>query len=481
LAGVTPNGRRTARPAIARAAGQSPVWPARDVAARGLPVLSGTDRGRAEELINLTAARLADPSHVAEAVSANAAGEPGPRRPGGDVLGHCLSETAILYAELGRMDQRWLPVCDRHIRMAAKLAAGSGSAPVALLFAAQGRPGRYEELRRRLAGGLACRQHQRLAFFRSRPGPGVSWQEYDMVNGLSRTLRALLDALDDPLQASASVESAVTATLRHFVRISQPIEVDGHEIPGWWVPRSRQPGRLERQRFLRGNFNLGLAHGVAGPLALISLALQRGHEVSGQRDSIRRFADWLAGWVLHDENGCYWPCWVEWTAQVAAERSADGVTRTAWCYGAPGVAYALYQAGTALGVARWERVALAGLRATLDRDESSWHLDGPTVCHGYAGLLQVLWRMGVASGETFVAENCSRVARQLLRFGSPSRRFVFAHLTPDPPWPGPVLTYRTSDLTGIRTGAAGVACALLSVTLQQPTAGRAWDRCLALS
>jgi lantibiotic biosynthesis protein len=455
--------------------------------------LSGVDGERSAEFIKLTAHRLANPAHIARALSRGASREPDCQQPSAIALSHCLSDTAMLYTELARFDQCWLAVADRHMRIAASLLAGPESyAPTALLFAAQGLAGYSKSLRRTLVDWIASRQHERIAFFRSRPAPGVSWQEYDMIKGLSRTLRVLLDAIDDPIDTAASAESAVDATLRHFVRISEPIAVDGHAVPGWWVPASMQPAEYERRAFPRGNFNLGLAHGAAAPLTLLSLALQRHREVEGQRDAIRRYADWLVGWTLRDERGSYFPCWVDWAQQVVGERPVSPVTRTAWCYGAPGVAHALYQAGMALNVTGWKQAALSSLHAALSREEPLWRLDGPTVCHGYAGLLQVLWRVGTASGDARLLEGSGRVARSVLNFANPDRSFVFSHLVANHPHVSrAVASYHATDLAGIRNGAAGVACALLSVTsghLLAPgdsspaqVANPSWDRCLALS
>ncbi|MGH3871137.1 MAG: lanthionine synthetase C family protein [Pseudonocardiaceae bacterium] len=472
-------------------------------------VLSGRDAQRAAEAIELVADRLADPEQVAGIASGEANREPiyestmwSPV-----TLSHGLPGMAMLYIELARFDQRWLAVAHRHLRCAAQelpkaVSYGLHTGPAAVLAAAQGCAGHgwaghgwaghYATLRRTLADWLVADQHKRIATGLARTAPGVAWADYDVIGGLSGTLRVLLDSLDDPAEASSAVESAVDVTLRRLVQISEPIEAHGLVVPGWWVPPELEPVDQDRRDYPQGDFNLGLAHGVAGPLTLLALALRRGHEVDGQRDAIARFAGWLAGWVLRDAAGSYWPCRVGWAEQVAAQRLTSAFTRSAWCYGAPGVAHALYQAGVAVDVPQWRQLAITGLRDVLARDETAWHLDGPTVCHGYAGLLQVMWRVGTASGDAPLQQGCLRLARSVLDFADRDRAFVFPHLVPDSPqgWRR-AGRHRPLDVAGILEGAAGVACALLSVTpphLLSPAAAgpvgnpqRSWDRCLALS
>jgi len=465
-------------------------------------VLSGVAGEQAAEAIALVAKRLADPQQVAQIASRGSN-----RAPVYDssmwspvTLSHGLPGVAMLYVELARFDQRWLSVAHRHLRRAVQelppkaVSPGLHAGPAALLAAAQGCARHYHKLRRTLAGWLAAGQNDRIAASLARTAPGVAWTDYDLINGLSGTLRVLLDSLDEPVELSSAVESAVDATLRHLVRISQPIEWNGLKVPGWWVPPELQLIDQDRLDYPQGDFNLGLAHGVAGPLTLLCLALRRGREVPGQRDAITRFADWLASWVLQGKDGgSYWPCRVSWTEQVAAERPKSAFTRSAWCYGAPGVAHSLYQAGMALDVHQWRELAITGLRDVLAQNEAAWHLDGPTICHGYAGLLQVMWRVGMASGDAPLLEGCRRLARLVLDFADYNRAFVFPHLVPDSPggW-RQASQHRSLDGAGILEGAAGVACALLSVTPPHlltsgeahPTgthSGGAWDRCLALS
>lgn len=464
------------------------------------PGLTGDDAERAGEMVRLVAERLADPVAVARI-----AGDPSNREPVyGSILwqpmalSHGYPGTALLYAELSEFDPKWTPALHTHLQAAMTempkhpangLFFGPGAVAAAVQVGA-GSVGRYRRLRERLFAWLVRDQIDRLAAHTQRAeagGIGVSWAAYDVINGLSGTGRLLLAAAaDDAFDGAAE---ALTATLRHLVRLSKPIEVRGVQVPGWWIPPELQPVEEDQQTYPDGDFNLGMAHGVAGPLTLLALAEQHGWSVPGQREAIRRMAEWLCGWVLHDDAGTYWPCRVSWAEQTGT-RPDSLFTRTAWCYGAPGVATALYRAGVVFGEESWQSIALDGLRSALRREESQWRLDGPTLCHGYAGFMQILWRIGLAADDPELLAGARRVARRVLDFADPAAPFVFHHVTPDSPEGWRTATGRRElNVAGVLEGAAGVALALLSVTPprfvgtdSETTAWvPRWDRVLMLS
>ncbi|MFW5417292.1 lanthionine synthetase C family protein [Nocardiopsis sp. CNT-189] len=442
------------------------------------------------------AERLADPERVAAV-----AGRDGNREPvyGAPVwepttLSHGHPGIALLHAELSAVDGGWAEVAHRHVRAAAERLSSSPSVglfggPAAVLAATQACahrvPGSYVKLRRRLADWLARDQTERLAAASARREAGevgVGWHDYDVINGLSGTGRLLLEAADDPVERGPDTEAALEGTLRHLVRITEPIRHGGRELPGWWVPNGRQPVEQDRRDYPDGDFNLGLAHGIPGPLALFAAALDRGREVPGQREAMRRIAEWLLSWRLEDGAGAYWPCRVSLEEQCSPERPGTAFTRTAWCYGAPGVASALYRAGLAAGVPGWCTAATDALRSALERDERLWRLEGTTVCHGLAGFLHVLWRVGSRSGDPVLLEGAARLARDVLGRQDGAAAFLFPHLVPDSPegWRDESASVRPLDIAGVLEGAAGTACALLSFA-RQGEADPVWDRCLALS
>jgi len=65
-------------------------------------------------------------------------------------------------------------------------------------------------------------------------------------------------------------------------------------VPGWWSGNA--PNDQLSPQWPGGHGNLGLAHGIAGPLALLSTAMRRGITVTGQRNAAGRICAWLDQW-----------------------------------------------------------------------------------------------------------------------------------------------------------------------------------------
>jgi hypothetical protein len=127
-----------------------------------------------------------------------------------------------------------------------------------------------------------------------------------------------------------------------------------------------------------GYADCGLAHGVAGPLAVLSLLSGQVGELA--RPAVKALAEWLLGAAVQDEWGTAWP------AGVDGARTYPSPRRASWCYGVPGVARALWLAGEALDEPRYRRAARDAMAELLEAP-GGWGLDSLGVCHGLAGLM----------------------------------------------------------------------------------------------
>jgi len=233
--------------------------------------------------------------------------------------------------------------------------------------------------------------------------------------------------------------------------------------PAWHTPYA-ELHELARERHTDGYLNCGLSHGLPGPLALLALALAAGVEVEGQRDAVRIASTFLVEHSLEDEWGVNWP------AVVALDPDEPPrPTRAAWCYGAPGVASALWLAGSALEDDAWRELAVEALEAVFRRPPTERFVDAPTFCHGYAGLLHVTQRLANHSGSDSLRSHAEGLAAQLVAAFEPESRFGYRELDPDGV---PV------DLAELLQGAAGTALVLLATAA--PAEPR-WDRLFLLA
>ncbi|GAB7185449.1 hypothetical protein ATKI12_5280 [Kitasatospora sp. Ki12] len=222
----------------------------------------------------------------------------------------------------------------------------------------------------------------------------------------------------------------------------------------------------------------GMAHGPAGPLALFSLALSAGVAAPGQVAAVHRAVDRL---LAHRRDDEYGPDWV----LIEGPGPEPSALPASWCHGGPGIARALWLAGTALDDGSLRGLARETLLAALRRPPEVRRIDRrPGLCHGLAGLLLITLRFAHDSGDpefrsaarglaTRLADGLTDGLTDSLGDGRTDRRT--GRLTDN-------LTGRKENARplgpGFLDGAAGVLLVLLAATTTVPPG---WDRALLLS
>ncbi len=168
--------------------------------------------------------------------------------------------------------------------------------------------------------------------------------------------------------------------------------VPRHGGLAWFTPRAILP-EWQAEQCPRGYWNLGLAHGAPGAIALLARFVAAGVEAP----RARALLDGAVRSLLADGPRCEEGRFRAWT--VDDQALPLGVRRVAWCYGDLGVAAALAAAADATGDASWRAEALdcAHLAARCAVDRSGVIDCG--LCHGAAGAAHVFNRLHQATGD----------------------------------------------------------------------------------
>jgi hypothetical protein len=210
-----------------------------------------------------------------------------------------------------------------------------------------------------------------------------------------------------------------------------------------------------------GYINFGLAHGTPGPLALMALAREQGVELPSLADGIQALARHLLGNIQETSSGLDVPYYVP----LGSARSNIGLSRTAWCYGNPGVARAVQLAAITLNDGELKTAALRLMQSVANRSPAARKLIGPTFCHGMAGVLQITLRFLQDSPEpeASLLSFAEETLRSILAFFDEARPTGFPDVGPEE---GAV------NNPGLLEGCAGVAMVLLSLDRE---IDKAWD------
>ncbi|WP_394835735.1 lanthionine synthetase C family protein [Pendulispora rubella] len=367
-------------------------------------------------------------------------------------LGDGYPGIGLLFASLAGESPEWARAAHAHLSAALSAARPSNSECLfvgipAVAFAARAsvrRPGEYAKLLKAADQRVAAQAERILAAdgLRLRAGTaGVPMAVYDVVSGLSGLGRYLL-------ACGPEHEALTERILMHLVALTRPVDHHGQRAPGWLTPD--------------GQLNLGLAHGIPGPLALLALAFEMGIRTPGHEQAIRTIVEWILARQGHDDDGPYWPAAIPLEHEVHSPSAPLPPTRTAWCYGAPGIARALHLASRALGESSWCDAACSALESALRRPPEQQRLDDTSLCHGGAGLARIVGIIAQETGSSALSRAYMHLVSNLIEQANDESPFIWSHRP------------------GFLEGGVGVALTLLGPPERAPARNLPWEAALLL-
>lgn len=432
--------------------------------ARGAALPSPELVSRAGRIAVGVACRLADPDRLADAVAGLADQTAYPSvtywQPASLALGDAGLALCcgVLRQELP--DDGWDRIGHRLLTSALSALPGDGVetglfdglSGVAAAAWQLGGSSRYLRLRTQVDGLLLPALRRQAAAVRAAAG-GLPGAAYDLISGLAGSTLALLAR-----PASEEVDRTLGDLVAALVGLLDQDDMAGLAVP----PEHVLPE--QRATAPEGWTDCGLAHGVAGVVAVLALFATRPPRVRRPvpprlHAALRRGADWLVA----QARGTRWP-------RVVLPDGAPGpVTVPGWCYGTPGVARALWLAGRALDEPGYQRLAVTATLAAC-RPAAIDELRSPGLCHGLAGLLTVTSQFARDTGDPRLAEAAGRVLVELFDRHDPQLPFGFRDVEP---------AGTAVDNPGLLSGAAGIVLALLAA--RRPTHVPTWLRLFALA
>jgi hypothetical protein len=275
--------------------------------------------------------------------------------------------------------------------------------------------------------------------------------DYDSISGLSgiASYLLLLEGYDEITEK----------VLELMVHICSYKNINGIHIPNWHI-QSENIDEDSKMSYPRGYLNLSLAHGIAGPLVILSKAYKKGIIIKGQREAILNIVNIYRKFSLVTDKFTYLP------GILSLEGYLSGVSehkkvREGWCYGGIGIARALYIAADALEdheVRGWAYKIIEE-RAQMNIEE--YDMISPTLCHGYAGILSILAITARERDGVIVTKRINIVRKQIVSMFNVASKYGFLDIE-----------IRNKNEKYVRTaedtcifliGASGVVLALLSL------------------
>lgn len=285
------------------------------------------------------------------------------------------------------------------------------------------------------------------------------WEEdYDLISGLAGFGVYALERMPSA--------SAVKCLELIVARLAETAERNADGVT--WLTSPHLLPERQRKECPQGYYNLGLAHGVPGVIALLGGVCAAGVAV----EQARPLLDGAVSWLLQQKrsNGAR----SNFSARIKVGDDRRDDCRLAWCYGDAGVAAALFAAARAVNEAAWEREALEIAGRAASRPIEDAGVVDAGLCHGAAGLGHIFNRLFQATGENLFREAARYWFEQTLalrRKGQGIAGFSSFRL-------GDEGNESWDDEPGLLMGAAGIALALLAAATDvEPE----WDRTLLIS
>ncbi|MEU9605589.1 lanthionine synthetase LanC family protein [Streptomyces sp. NPDC048057] len=202
----------------------------------------------------------------------------------------------------------------------------------------------------------------------------VTFSDYDLITGPAGTLLALSAGTSD------------TAPLLPFAQHLAAL-CDDADLPRLRTVYADHP----TLSWLHGRINTGMGHGVAGVATALTAAVRRLGPEPHLTGALHHTVHWLTRQSFDDDRGIR-----SWDGAGLEGRPQTGARpRQAWCYGNPGVAWAVWDGARTLDDQETAEWALDAFTTVAEGFDEEFHLFGeePTdllgLCHGAAGVLAV--------------------------------------------------------------------------------------------
>lgn len=280
--------------------------------------------------------------------------------------------------------------------------------------------------------------------------------EFDLISGLSGISRYILSRKNK----NKEMENLLYKILSYFVDLCNDKVINGTVVKGWITKKIDFDKNNNAYYSDINEYNLGVAHGAPGILSILSILTKNNIEIKGQKEAIENIQNWILEINEYVEHGI-WPCY----ATKNDSYELGHFKRIAWCYGNPGISNSLLLSSEALNNNTINQFSNKVLENIYNIPYSEWLISSPMICHGYAGILQIIFR---SYNKNLIYFNADILIKELISNIDFKKNFCFFNNDMN----------KYYDTPGFLMGSSGIALVLLSSISSIPPN---WDQILLLS
>lgn len=214
--------------------------------------------------------------------------------------------------------------------------------------------------------------------------------------------------------------------------------------------------------------SLGLAHGVAGVLAALSLSEKKGLSISGQKEVMNSLCkDYLLDSLRKEADILYWPSMLFYDS-ANREIFRLPTKKMSWCHGSLGILRAIQLYAQSMRMTSLEDWVFDRFNVITGIPFETLNLDSPIFCHGIAGLLTTLHAMSYGQDHKIPMECLDLYGKKILDSYKPKSRYGFDSTDYIRNSTHSIIKVQKNDGTTLLSGTPGIILALLSWKKKNP-------------
>lgn len=282
---------------------------------------------------------------------------------------------------------------------------------------------------------------------------GVKTDNYDVISGVSGVAAYLLFFEDE------HIKNCIREINKYLIeKIILEKEQNGYKIPGWYI-KPEDVNIEDKENYETGLFNLGLAHGICSPLAVLGLSRKLGITVTNQKNAIDYILETLNKLKIEENNSIFWNEMISFDGFINFNKNSYTYgSRASWCYGTPGISRSMYIASESIERKDISNLAEKAFAKMCNKNNiNKWMLNSPTLCHGYSGILSIALLMVSDTGSEVNIDAIKHSIDRIIEFYDIDNKYLFINIE------GYDDYIKYENNIGFLSGSAGIILSLLLV------------------
>lgn len=219
---------------------------------------------------------------------------------------------------------------------------------------------------------------------------------YDVISGLSSGMYYLLNSSN--LLLRKDIYFKIEKLLHFLIDCTKDYRYENCILIKFHVQCDYQVTNIEKEIMKNGHINLGMAHGILGPLITLVKAYELEIRLEGQKEAIlklyniyKRFETKKKGILVYSRRVSI--------ENYIKGKISDITENFGWCYGNISVVRGLMKTTRILGLDYEYRMYQEEMVILVNQPYINYNFTSPIVCHGYASIVTMQLIMYLETGD----------------------------------------------------------------------------------